>query len=40
MYFEYFYKIKEYNNVFSKGVLGSEDKNIFKAHKVIFGFYK
>jgi len=40
MYFEDFDKIKEYKNIFSKGVLGSEDKNIFKAHKVIFGFYK
>ena len=40
MYFEDFDKIKEYKNIFSKGVLGSEDKNIFKAHKIIFGFYK
>ena len=40
MYFEDFDKIKEYKNIFSKAVLGSEDKNIFKAHKVIFGFYK
>ncbi len=40
MYFEDFDKIKEYKNIFSKGVLGPEDKNIFKAHKVIFGFYK
>ena len=40
MYFEDFDKIKEYKNIFSKDILGSEDKNIFKAHKVIFGFYK
>lgn len=40
MYFEDFDKLREYKNIFSKGVLGSEDKNIFKAHKVIFGFYK
>ena len=40
MYFEDFDKIKEYKNIFSKGILGSEDRNIFKAHKVIFGFYK
>lgn len=40
MYFEDFDKIKEYKDIFSKGVLGSEDKNIFQAHKVIFGFYK
>jgi hypothetical protein len=40
IYFQDFDKIKDYKNIFSKGVLGSEDKNIFKAHKVIFGFYK
>lgn len=40
MYFEDFDKIKEYKNIFSQGALGSEDKNIFKSHKVIFGFYK
>lgn len=40
MYFESFDKIKEYKNIFSEGVLGSEDKNIFKAHKLILGFYK
>lgn len=40
MYFEDFDKIKEYKNIFSQGALGSEDKNIFKSHKLIFGFYK
>lgn len=48
IYFQDFDKIKDYKNIFSPGgykntvskVLGSEDKNIFKAHKVIFGFYK
>lgn len=42
MYFEDFDKIKEYKNMFSGGtrIIGSEDKNIFKSHKVIFGFYK
>lgn len=40
MYFQNFDKIKEYKSIFSKGVLGSEDKNIFKAHKLIFGFYE
>lgn len=41
MYFEDFDKIKEYKNIFSKSdVIGSSDKNIFKSHKLIFGFYK
>lgn len=40
MYFQNFEEVKAYKNIFSKGVLGSEDKNIFKAHKIIFGFYK
>ena len=40
MYFQNFEEVKAYKNIFSKGVLGSEDKNTFKAHKLTFGFYK
>ena len=47
MYFEDFDKIKEHKSLFS-GVtknsnfsfIGSEDHNVFKAHKLLFGFYK
>lgn len=50
MYFQNFEEVKAYKNVFRQanrmdGIrysksLGSSDKNIFKAHKLIFGFYK
>lgn len=42
MYFENFDELKAHKNIFSKAsdTFGSSDKNIFKAHKVIFGFYK
>lgn len=45
MYFESFDKIKEYNNMLSqssylKSTKYPISKNIFKAHKLIFGFYK
>lgn len=42
MYFEDFDKIKEYKNIFSGGtrIIGTKDSNIFKAHKLVFGFYK
>lgn len=41
-YFEDFDKVKEYkaSAVGSMSNFGSEDKNIFKAHKLVFGFYK
>ena len=43
MYFEDFDKIKEYKSSYQiggAGIIGSKDKNIFKAHKLVFGFYK
>jgi len=46
MYFEDFDKIKEWKSrhksLFSGDtkIIGSKDKNIFKAHKLTFGFYK
>jgi hypothetical protein len=41
MYFQNFHELKNYKDIFSQSdILGSSDKNIFKAHKVIFGFYK
>jgi len=41
MYFQNFDEVKAYKNVFRQSKsLGTVDKNIFKAHKLIFGFYK
>jgi hypothetical protein len=41
MYFENFDKIKEYKNmaVDLGRLLGSDNENTFKAHKLVFGFY-
>ena len=41
MYFQNFHELKTYKNLFSESdIIGSSDKNIFKSHKLIFGFYK
>ena len=44
MYFEDFDKIKEYKSLFKYSgdtkIIGSKDHNIFKSHKLTFGFYK
>lgn len=42
MYFEDFDKIKEHKSLFSGDtkIIGSKDHNIFKAHKLVLGFYK
>ena len=42
MYFEDFDKIKEHKSLFSGNtkIIGSKDHNIFKSHKLTFGFYK
>ena len=42
MYFEDFDKIKEHKSLFSGDtkIIGSKDHNIFKSHKLTFGFYK
>ena len=42
MYFEDFDKIKEHKSLFSGDtkIIGSKDYNIFKSHKLTFGFYK
>jgi hypothetical protein len=41
MYFQNFHELKTYKNIFSESdIIGSSDKNIFKSHKLIFGFYK
>ena len=37
-YFENFERVKEYKNM-AQRVLGTTNKNYFKAHKLIFGFY-
>jgi hypothetical protein len=44
LYFENFDRIKEHKNIYPEGhsgiIFGSDDKNKFKAHRLIFGFYE
>jgi len=44
IYFENFESIKRYKLTYPQGhngiILGESDKNIFKSHKLIFGFYE